>query len=501
MDKSSIELQDVAMKDESHIVVENATVVNECSASNNKATEARKTCFTICQEVHDVCEGYIEVLPMFNKLPGAGKFFFAQVQVALILLFACFGDKWEPSYPRNDNHNMTLFWSLHAVLLGASVLTWTHKPRERVTLLSREQTEEWKGWMQFSFIMYHYYRAWSAYNWIRVFVSSYVWMTGFGNFLYFDKKRDFSLQRVVSMFIRINYFPLLLSWATGVSLDLYYVVPLHTTGFFMTYLTCFLAVQLEEKAKMNYWSSRVVAISISFIAQIIFFETKAVNVLLLFSDEIHFRFQADKYSAVLGIVCGLCMKKASEYITWAYGNTHRQGVQICQCTAGALLIMFWYREFGYLPDKLIYNPMHPYVFILPLLGWLMLRNSHRYLCERHCGFLEFLGRNTLETYVLQFHLFMNHHVQHIPVIIPGSGSDGHIALRILNMAFCGTIFVLVAVWARKVTVSTQNSVVGFMKHFSEKEIPIATAEEVIEFVSKSDKSTCDEEKSKNLLVA
>mmetsp|Transcript_22103 Transcript_22103/g.24857 ORF Transcript_22103/g.24857 Transcript_22103/m.24857 type:complete len:503 (-) Transcript_22103:308-1816(-) len=426
----------------------------------------RRDLFTFCNDGLIVGENYLETLPVFNKLPGFGKFFFAQIQVALILRFAVFGDSWEPSYPRNDNHNMTLFWALHGVLLVASILTWTHKPRERVTLLSREQTEEWKGWMQFSFIMYHYYRAWSAYNWIRVFVSSYVWMTGFGNFLYFDKKKDFGIQRVVSMFIRINYFPLLLSWATGVSIDLYYVVPLHTTGFFMTYLTCLLAVKLEEKAKLNYMRSRVLAIAISFLVQILFFETKAVDSLLFFSDELHFRFQADKYSAVLGIVSGLSMKKASEYITWAYASDHRCGVQMSQCIIGAVLIWLWYATYGHIQDKFAYNPAHPYIFICPLLGWLMLRNSSRYLCEHHSGFLEFLGRNTLETYVLQFHLFMNHSVQFIPVVIPGSGADGIVALRVLNMLTCGTIFVLVAVWARKVTVTTQNTVVGFMQHFS-----------------------------------
>jgi len=62
----------------------------------------------------------------------------------------------------------------------------------RMILLGREQTEEWKGWMQWVFIMYHYYRARYVYNEIRVFVSAYVWMTGFGNFLYFEKSADFS---------------------------------------------------------------------------------------------------------------------------------------------------------------------------------------------------------------------------------------------------------------------------------------------------------------------
>jgi 10 TM Acyl Transferase domain found in Cas1p len=44
----------------------------------------------------------------------------------------------------------------------------------------------------------------SVYNEIRVFVSAYVWMTGFGNFLYFDKSQDFTLERAVSMWIRIK---------------------------------------------------------------------------------------------------------------------------------------------------------------------------------------------------------------------------------------------------------------------------------------------------------
>lgn len=394
---------------------------------------------------------------------GKNEFAMAQLKVTAILLLAVFGDRWEPSYPRNDNHNMTLFWIGHAILLVATIATWTRVPprngSSRVTLLSRPQTEEWKGWMQFAFIMYHYYRAWSAYNWIRVFVSSYVWMTGFGNFLYFDKKKDFSIERMVSMFIRINYFPLLLSWSTGVPLDLYYVVPLHTVGFFMTLITCWIAIKFETVLGMSYIQSRCGAILLCLIVHVAFYETSAVDMLLYFSEEIHLRFQIDKYSAWIGIVCGLLMGKASEYMTWAYGSVDRPHVQWMQRILGAGLIAMWYYGFGFIDDKHVYNPMNPYVFILALLGWLMIRNSSKYLSECHSTFLEFLGRNTLETYVLQFHLFMNHAVQQIPIIIPNSGADGSMICRILNMLVCGTIFVYVAIHARKVTVSTQTTVV------------------------------------------
>lgn len=49
----------------------------------------------------------------------------------------------------------------------------------------RNQTEEWKGWMQVMFVWYHYFAAKEWYNLIRVYIGCYVWMTGFGQLLQF----------------------------------------------------------------------------------------------------------------------------------------------------------------------------------------------------------------------------------------------------------------------------------------------------------------------------
>lgn len=54
---------------------------------------------------------------------------------------------------------------------------------------------------------------------------------------------------------------------------------------------------------------------------------------------------------------------------------------------------------------------------------------------------------------------MNHSVQYIPIIIPGSGADGPTILKILNMSVCAMVFVYFAIHARNITVSTQNTVV------------------------------------------
>ncbi|KAL7469195.1 hypothetical protein ACHAXS_009449 [Conticribra weissflogii] len=405
---------------------------------------------------------------------GFKDFVKAQLKVAVVLTVAYFGNVYEPAYPRNDNQAPEMFWLVNGFLAMTALWTWTWKAspasrtggHPRVVILGREQTEEWKGWMQWAFIFYHYYRVYYVYNEIRVFVSAYVWMTGFGNFLYFDKKGDFSIERFVSMIIRINYFPLLLSYFLSVPLELYYVVPLHTCGFIMTMVSCYIAVIFERKCGFGYWKSRTSAVLVSLIAHVLFYETPAVDVLLYFSKEIHFRFQADKYSAWMGLASGLLWGKVGEYMQWAHGfenESRRIKATIFQFMTGAFLIWFWYFFFGFMSDKYAYNPVHPYVFIFPVAGWLMIRNCSRYLTECHSTVLEFLGRNTLETYVLQFHLFMTHDVQYIPVIIPGADADGHAVLKFLNMLLCGCVFLVMAVWARKITVATQMSVVDLVK--------------------------------------
>ena len=44
---------------------------------------------------------------------------------------------------------------MFVVLLFFAYGFYTIKPTKDLTLLSRDQTEEWKGWMQFIFLLYH----------------------------------------------------------------------------------------------------------------------------------------------------------------------------------------------------------------------------------------------------------------------------------------------------------------------------------------------------------
>ncbi|KAK1316861.1 hypothetical protein QJS10_CPA05g00169 [Acorus calamus] len=100
------------------------------------------------------------------------------------------------------SYNRDLFLFLYFLLIIVSAMTSfkLHNDKSAFTgksilYLNRHQTEEWKGWMQVLFLMYHYFAATEIYNAIRVFIAAYVWMTGFGNFSYYYVRKDFSVTR------------------------------------------------------------------------------------------------------------------------------------------------------------------------------------------------------------------------------------------------------------------------------------------------------------------
>jgi len=104
-----------------------------------------------------------------ERWTGRYEFAKAQAQVVVILLFAYLGNNFPKSYPRNDNHNMTAFWIMNGLLALAAAFTMKHDAQvsnRGVQLLSRAQTEEWKGWMQWAFIM------------VRLFDSEFLFRRG-----------------------------------------------------------------------------------------------------------------------------------------------------------------------------------------------------------------------------------------------------------------------------------------------------------------------------------
>ena len=334
----------------------------------------------------------------------------------------------ELSFPREENASPEHFWSFVGMAFIICMVTLKRDPKDKSgQYINRNQTEEWKGWMQLMFLMYHYYRARYVYNEIRVFVSCYVWMTGFGNYLYFMKKEDFSLRRCVTTVIRINLLTVGLMAVNKTNIMLYYVVPLHTTFFFVTFANCWLAKRIKRP---------LLALGITLACLVLFFEILPSAL----SHEAKFRFGLDKYSSWYGmIVAHILMSVKKDFLakdSWWFTT--------CMMFGGIVLIATWFLSWGNHADKYWYNARHPFIVAMPILGYIMIRNCHSSVRQVHSAGMAWFGRITLETYVLQFHIFMCNNVENILVVFPNYPT--------VNTFLVGGAFILVALLARKLTI-------------------------------------------------
>jgi len=99
-----------------------------------------------------------------DKLPALRAA--AEFVVIMGYVYVCDRTVLVPKGPKTAD--MSKFWLLNGLILLCALLTLrpsrgmsedTHaKP------LQRDQTEEWKGWMQLMFILYHYFAAADIYN-------------------------------------------------------------------------------------------------------------------------------------------------------------------------------------------------------------------------------------------------------------------------------------------------------------------------------------------------
>jgi hypothetical protein len=115
--------------------------------------------------------------------------------------------------------------------------------------LSRDQTEEWKGWMQFIVLIHHWTGA-SKELWIyvimRLLVASYLFLTGYGHAMYFVERGDYSIRRVTVVLIRLNLLVVTLSYQMYNNYLFYYFTPLATFWFLVVYATFRFGKELND---------------------------------------------------------------------------------------------------------------------------------------------------------------------------------------------------------------------------------------------------------------
>jgi hypothetical protein len=312
---------------------------------------------------------------------------------------------------------------MFVLILFFAYAFYTIKPVHDLSLLGREQTEEWKGWMQFIFLLYHYFHAEEVYNSVRVMITCYVWMTGFGNFSFFYMKRDFGWVRVMQMLWRLNFAVLLLMWTHGNTYILYYICPMHTFYFLMVYATMYLMSSLNSSK----WGIRIKIMALAVIIYIVWDVNHGLFDMLFFwlgTDKVvgagngslweyYFRTSLDHYSSLLGMVFALNFPLAEQYFHKASGYP----LYIAAALMAAASV--WWFLTCYSLEKMEYNLIHSYFAIIPLSAYIFFRNMTPGIRSGVSMSLHDLGKTTLETYLLQHHIWLSSNAKTLLTIIPG----------------------------------------------------------------------------------
>ncbi|KAL9106797.1 MAG: hypothetical protein Q9227_008219 [Pyrenula ochraceoflavens] len=286
-----------------------------------------------------------------------------------------------------------------------------------LNLLNREQTDELKGWMQAVILAYHYtgmsQTLW-VYRIIRVLIAAYLFLTGFGHTMYFLERRDFSLYRVASVLVRLNMLSCVLPYVMQTSYDFYYFSGLSSLCFLMTYAT----VRTYFTYDVNHFVlkafiSALITSKLIFIPPVIRLVAKSLAQTFnieLSSHELLFRVTLDCYIVYVGMIFAMLYYKiyhsqhSGRFIT-----LFRRFAPVIQLLAVLLALailpayFYFIRRFQY---KFAYNAWHPIISPLPVLAYLVLRNATQTLRNYHSTAFAWLGRISLETFILQYHIWL-----------------------------------------------------------------------------------------------
>eukprot|EP00756_Hemistasia_phaeocysticola_P051493 Hpha_TRINITY_DN26670_c0_g1::TRINITY_DN26670_c0_g1_i1::g.86012::m.86012 len=325
--------------------------------------------------------------------------------------------------PSKKSYSRDLFWFIYLLLIVHTVVTSFGKNASDA-YLNREQTEEWKGWMQVLFLMYHYFNAGEQYNAIRLYIAAYVWMTGFGNFSFYYVRKDFSPGRFFQMIWRLNFLVFWVCLALGNSYMLYYICGMHTLWTFFVYFSL-----MFFKEHNNNNLVIVAKFTLCTILVLVLFYDRSIWDMLwtpikpLISyvnprakpgtpgaDPMHewfFRAGLDRYVWIFGMICANLHPRTAGYLEAMDKLAEPLRSLARAFVLGVLGVVgyFWYVNVFTLP-KMEYNKLHPYTSCIPIFIYAILRNLTPSLRGYSLHFFAFLGKITLETYIGQFHVWM-----------------------------------------------------------------------------------------------
>uniref|UniRef100_A0A8C5M6S3 CAS1 domain containing 1 n=1 Tax=Leptobrachium leishanense TaxID=445787 RepID=A0A8C5M6S3_9ANUR len=377
-------------------------------------------------------------------------------KLGIIMAYFYFCDRADLYMKENKFYTHSSFFIpiIYILVLGI----FYNENTKETKLLNREQTDEWKGWMQLVILIYHYSGASSflpVYMHVRVLVAAYLFQTGYGHFSYFWLKGDFGIYRISQVVFRLNFLVVVLCIVMDRPYQFYYFVPLVTFWFMVIYASLVTWPQIiQKKANANSLWHLVLMIKFAFMLLCICFLSYSqgsfekvfslwpISKLFELNGDVYewwFRWKLDRYAVFHGMLFAFIYLALQKRQILSEGK----GEPLFSYRISNILLFFSVVSFltysiwaSSCKNKTECNEMHPTISVVQILAFVLIRNIPGYARSIYSSFFAWFGKISLELFICQYHIWLAADTKGILVLIPGS--------PMLNIIVSTFIFVCVA---------------------------------------------------------
>lgn len=278
--------------------------------------------------------------------------------------------------------------------------------------LNRDQTEEWKGWMQWCILIYHWADSKDQFHiegfaFIRVVVAAYLFLTGYNHTTFFLVKKDFSFRRFVVIILRLNLLGVVLSFFMNIDEWVYYFAPLCTFWFIVVYVTMAIAHKdTNDDAQLVIFKIGLSAV----ILCIVFFLTPITSLAVRTMQAVfhvfywgvpmvRYRIRLDIFIVYIGMLTAVINHNMKKPLPTR--------LRIALASAGLLVMVGYVYATAVAPKSLAqYANWHSFISFVPILSFIAVRNVSSHARNYSSRAMVWLGGCSLEIYILQTHLFL-----------------------------------------------------------------------------------------------
>lgn len=224
--------------------------------------------------------------------------------------------------------------------------------------------------------------------------------------------------------VRLNLLTLVLAYTMNVNYLSYYFSPLVSMWYLIVYGTMAIGSQYNDRTTflllkiLGSMGAVTWFMTEPWILEVVFVFLEQIFSIRWSAREWSFRVILDLWIVYFGMLLAIAVIKIQAHRL----TDHRLWPMAVKVAVGtSTFIMLWFFGFELMQEsKFSYNKWHPYISFLPIAAFITLRNASPSLRLYSSRAFSFIGRCSLETFIIQFHLWLAGDTKGILLLLPGT---------------------------------------------------------------------------------